>query len=417
MIMESEINESRSVEKKFTDSVAALRNKVIENLVSSGFSIEGKSVLSVPQDKEFIRKVHANAVFFLREKKKAFIEKYDGIFIEKFIIDGKELDVHNIQPMLRKIDTKLDNALFNWVKLHWSIPISAGYGRRLRYVVYDKGNSAVMGIIGLADPVYALGDRDRYIGWTTDVKKKNLKHVMDAFVLGAVPPYSYILGGKLIASLLTSPRIRTDFSKQYKGKKSRISGELFDGKLVAITTASAFGKSSVYDRINITGGSKFLHIGWSKGSGEFHFLNGLYEQLRDLALPTLKWTKNPRWGKGSRNRRVVIQEALRILNLPPDLIYHNITRELFLVPLGSKSLNFLRNETKQIGYYDISQNEIVEFALERWMIPRSKRKPDYLEFKREQYSLSLQKEQGETSFRPLRLTAKNCTHSNGPNYQ
>lgn len=389
--MEPEIKESTTVEQDSIESLAALRYRVIEELINSGFSIEDDRILSVPQDKEFFRKVHANAVAFLREKKRKFIEQCDEMFLEKFIINGTDLDIHNIRPVLSKIDGKLDNALFNWIKLHWSIPISAGYGRRLRYVVYDRGNSAIMGIIGLADPVFALGDRDRYIGWTADVRKRNLKHVMDAFVLGAVPPYSYILGGKLVASLLMSPKIRTDFSKQYRGKKSLISGEIFDGKLAAITTASALGKSSVYDRISINGGSKFLHVGWSKGSGEFHFLNDLYQQIYDLALPTLKWTKNPRWGKGSRNRRVVIQEGLRILNLPANMIYHNIPRELFLVPLGSRTFNFLRNETKQIGYFGITQDEIVKYALKRWVIPRSERKLDYLEFKKEQYCISLQK--------------------------
>lgn len=389
--MEPEIKESTTVEQDSIESLAALRYRVIEELINSGFSIEDDRILSVPQDKEFFRKVHANAVAFLREKKRKFIEQCDEMFLEKFIINGTDLDIHNIRPVLSKIDGKLDNSLFNWIKLHWSIPISAGYGRRLRYVVYDRGNSAIMGIIGLADPVFALGDRDRYIGWTADVRKRNLKHVMDAFVLGAVPPYSYILGGKLVASLLMSPKIRTDFSKQYRGKKSLISGEIFDGKLAAITTASALGKSSVYDRISINGGSKFLHVGWSKGSGEFHFLNDLYQQIYDLALPTLKWTKNPRWGKGSRNRRVVIQEGLRILNLPANMIYHNIPRELFLFPLGSRTFNFLRNETKQIGYFGITQDEIVKYALKRWVIPRSERKLDYLEFKKEQYSISLQK--------------------------
>ena len=388
--MEPEIKESTTVEQKPIEPLAALRYRVIKNLVDSGFSIENDRILMVPQDKEFIRKAHANAVTFIREKKREFIEQYDKTLLEKFIINGKDLDVHNIRPVLRKIDTKPDNTLFNWIKLHWSIPISAGYGRRLRYVVYDRGNSAVMGVIGLADPVFALGDRDRYIGWSGEMRKRNLKHVMDAFVLGAVPPYSYILGGKFVASLLMSPKIRTDFSKQYKGKKSLISGEIFDGKLAAITTASALGKSSVYDRINIKGGSKFLHVGWSKGSGEFQFVNGLYEQIYDLALPTLKWTKNPLWGKGSRNRRVIIQEGLRILNLPANMLYHNISRELFLVPLGSRTFNFLRNETKQIGYYGITQDEIVKYALKRWVIPRSERQWDYLEFKRERYSLSAQ---------------------------
>jgi len=35
---------------------------------------------------------------------------------------------------------------------------------------------------------------------------KRLVNVMDAYVLGAVPPYNMLLGGKLVASLVRSPR-------------------------------------------------------------------------------------------------------------------------------------------------------------------------------------------------------------------
>lgn len=196
IIMEPEIEESATVEHKTIESLADLRHRVLRSLVDSGFSLENDRILMIPQDKDFIRKVHANAVRFLREKKKKFIEQYDETVLLKCIINGKDLDVHNIRPVLRKIDTKFDNTVFNWVKLHWSIPTSAGYGRRLRYIVYDMGNSAVIGIIGLADPVFALGDRDRYIGWSVDMRKRNLKHLMDAFVLGTLPPYSMILGGE-----------------------------------------------------------------------------------------------------------------------------------------------------------------------------------------------------------------------------
>ena len=312
---------------------AILKEKIFENLKKSGFSIADDKVLLVPEDKDFIRSVHENSISFLRQKKRAFVEKVDDVILNEYVLDGKDLDLDNIHPKLVSITRDKENDVFNWVKLHWSIPISAGYGRRLRYLVYDEGNSAVMGIIGLADPVYGLWYRDRFIGWSPEIKKKNLKHIMDAFVLGAIPPYSYLLGGKLVASLVTSSRITKDFKEKYGGKRTLISNDIFDGKLAAITTASALGKSSIYDRIKIEGGSQFLHVGWSKGSGEFQFFNGIYDDLFKLAHKKAQTSKNIKWGTGVRNRRAVIRIGLRMLNLPPKLLYHNIKRELFLVPL------------------------------------------------------------------------------------
>ena len=394
--MEHDIEESATAEQRSLESRTDLRYRVLESLVSSGFSLENDRTLMVPQDKELIRRVHANAVGFLREKKRKFIEQYDETLLEKCIIDGKDLDIHNIQPVLRKIDTKFDNAVFNWVKLHWSIPTSAGYGRRLRYIVYDKGNSSVVGIIGLADPVFALGDRDKFIGWSGEMRKKNLKHVMDAFVLGAVPPYSMLLGGKLVASMLFAPQIVIDFRNKYRGKKTVISGEVFDGKLAAITTASALGRSSVYDRIKIPGTSGFLHVGWSKGSGEFQFFNGVYDELFKLAHVGANRLKNQKWGTGVRNRRAVIRTGLEMLGLPSNLLYHNIHRELFLVPLGHKSLEFLNGKSDQIGYHSVRIEELSNYAIQRWVLPRSQRITGYLEFNKNSYSLKLKGENSIT---------------------
>lgn len=364
-----------------------LRNRILEELKKSGFSIVDNKTLVIPEEKEYFRKVHENAVEYLREKKSNFILKNDERMIDKYIIDGKTLDIKNIQPLLIPIVSKEQSDLFNWTKLHWSIPTSSGYGRRLRYLVYDKGNSSLIGIIGLADPVFALKGRDNYIGWSPEVRKKRLKHVMDAFVLGAVPPYSFLLGGKLVGSLITSTKISNDFKQKYGGKPTLISNEIFDGKLAAITTASALGKSSVYDRIRIEKGSQFIHVGWTKGSGEFQFINGVYQLLFELAHSKAEYLKNPKWGNGTRNRRTVVRTGLKMLNLSQNLIYHNVKRELFLVPLGTKSIEFLRGDTKLIEYYNKSTDDISEFALKRWIVPRSERRKEYIQFSKEKYSL------------------------------
>jgi hypothetical protein len=104
-----------------------------------------------------------------------------------------------------------DGLLWRWLSLHWSIPVSSGYGRRLRFLVIDNGHHGkVIGLIGLADPVFALGARESWVGWDAPTRSQRLANVMDAYVLGAVPPYSGLLGGKLVALLATS--IREAFS-------------------------------------------------------------------------------------------------------------------------------------------------------------------------------------------------------------
>ena len=368
-------------------SLSDLRRSIYENLLKSGFVISDGCRLSLPNDKSLIRKAHEASVNHIIENKTKFISRFEDRFLDRYIIDGKELDVDNIKPVLIAVSNTHGSDLFRWIKLHWSIPISAGYGRRLRYLVYDKGNSAIIGIIGLADPVYGLEDREHLIGWDVETKKHKLKNIMDAFVLGAVPPYSLILGGKLVASMVGSPRIRSDFKSKYGGKMTRISQETFDGKLAAITTASALGKSSVYDRIKIPGAFEFIHVGWSKGSGEFQFYNGVYEDIFKLAHDASLRYKNPKWGNGVRNRRTVIQKGLKMLDLSPDLLYHSIRRELFIVLLGSNSIRFLRGETKRISYFRLTESGIADYAINRWMIPRSQRKRGFLDFKKEKYSL------------------------------
>jgi len=80
----------------------------------------------------------------------------------------------------------------------------------------DKSNDKLMGIFGLTDPVIGLKDRDEWIGWTKEQKENRLWHVLDAYILGAVPPYSELLGAKLVASLTTSNEVRDAFRENMK---------------------------------------------------------------------------------------------------------------------------------------------------------------------------------------------------------
>jgi hypothetical protein len=121
---------------------------------------------------------------------------------------GQDVIPEHIDPTFEIVAAGTRDAdLFRLVTLLWSVPVSRGYGRRMRFLVRDRANGKVIGVFALGDPVFNLGARDRWVGWSADDRRLRLVNVMDAFVVGAVPPYSYLLGGKLVFSLIGSAEV------------------------------------------------------------------------------------------------------------------------------------------------------------------------------------------------------------------
>ena len=321
--------------------------------------------------KERIRKLHETAVQHRIEKAK------DGLFRKEdelltYIASGTDIVPTKIAPRIVEVQRgSKEELLFRYACLHWSIPISSGYGRRLRFLVTDEQNNKLIGIIGLGDPVYSLRPRDEWIGWTLDHRKSRLANVMDAFVLGAVPPYSFLLCGKLVAMLASSNTIRDAFKRKYGGTCSIISQRTHDGRLAMITTTSALGRSSIYNRLRIDQRLLYRSVGFTKGSGEFHFANGLYSAITQFAEHHCEPTaKQQLWGSGFRNRREVIKKCLPVLGLSSDWLYHGIEREVFVTPLARNTKEFLRGEHTRLRWHHYSEGQIIDHFRTRWMLPR-----------------------------------------------
>jgi hypothetical protein len=294
-----------------------------------------------------------------------------------------------ISPRLVEVEPGTeDEFLFRYARLHWSIPVSAGYGRRLRFLVYDDSNGKLVGLFGLGDPVFSLGPRDRWIGWNHEAKRRRLRCVMDAFVLGAVPPYSQLLCAKLVALLATSDEVRHAFRRKYGGRSSFIGRKPLDGRLALITTTSALGRSSIYNRLRFGESPAFESVGFTLGSGEFHFTNGVYRDLRDYAVRRCEPTaKHERWGEGFRNRRELLRKVLPLLGLSRELVYHGIRREIFVAPLARNSAAFLRGEHDRLRWHRRPAKEIFEWFRERWLLPRAARDERYRTFDPATYRL------------------------------
>lgn len=362
-------------EASLTRSHLKLRRKILRSLNAQGFRV--RSGLLVPPDQESkatLRQLHREAVAHSIERARPALEHHEQRLL-KFIAVGTEVDPTKIQPRLVEVlANSEEELLFRYARLHWSIPVSAGYGRRLRFLVFDDSNNKLIGLFGLGDPVIGLAQRDQWIGWSAEQKRRRLQCVMDLFVLGAVPPYSQLLCGKLVALLASSCEVQEAFRRKYEGHRAIISGRPSDGRLALLTTTSALGRSSIYNRLRYREESVFVSAGFTKGSGEFHFSNGFYNELRQLALAhCVPTSKHRNWGEGFRNKRELLRKVLPLLELSPDLLYHGVRREIFLAPMGSNAAAFLRGEDETLQCYWRSADDLFAWFRERWLLPRAAR--------------------------------------------
>jgi Domain of unknown function (DUF4338) len=349
-----------------------LRIKIIRSLRAQGFRVRNGAILPPAElSKDRIRTLHEAAVEHKIERAKEGLVRKEAALLDR-IASGGEVVPSQISPRLVEVvpDSE-DELLFRYASLHWSVPVSSGYGRRLRFLVVDDSNGKLIGLIGLGDPVYGLRPRDEWIGWTPTDRKKRLVNVMDAFVLGAVPPYSHLLCGKLVAMLVTCDKVRNVFKRKYGGLRSLIRRRSHDGRLAMITTTSALGRSSIYNRLRYANRLLYQSVGFTLGSGEFHFSNGLYGSISAFSEKHCQPTaKQERWGTGFRNRREVIRKCLAEVGLSSDWVYHGIEREMFVVPLAQNSREFLRGEHSHLMWFHQSEKEIFEHFRRRWMLPR-----------------------------------------------
>lgn len=366
-----------------------LRARVHRSLLRQGFEIrDGAIMVPAVRDKGELRALHHEAVMYNRSRSRAGLERHEGRLLSR-IANGPDIDPELIVPELVEVQPKSEEELlFRYVRLHWSIPVSAGYGRRLRFIVRDRSNGMLIGIIGLGDPVFGLGPRDRWVGWDFAARRRRLKHVMDLFVLGAVPPYSGLLCGKLVALLATSREVRQAFQRKYGGRQAYISRHTFDGGLAMLTTTSALGRSSVYNRLRYRGRTVYHSVGFTRGTGDFHFSNGCYSALRQLAESHCKATaKHDSWGGGFRNRRELVRKALPLLGLSTRLQSHGVRREVFAVPLATNTTAFLCGADDRLTHYGESADDLFQWFRERWLLPRASRTRRYRSFRRETYRL------------------------------
>ena len=363
-----------------------LKRKVRRHLRQIGFKKQNDGSLAIDGDgKGAVRALHAAQRKTRLAKNRALLSERAPSLLQYFA-SGEDINPEEISPRLERVYAGTQQSeLFRLASLTWSVPVSNGFGRRLRYLVWDDSNDKLVGLIAIGDPVFNLAVRDNLIGWSAKDRSARLVNVMDAYVLGALPPYSQLLAGKMIACLIRTKEIYQDFKAQYGDTTGVISGANKQARLIAVTTSSSMGRSSVYNRLKLDGTRYFESLGYTEGWGHFHIPDRLFSELRSyLRRKDHPYADLHRFGEGPNWRLRTTRAALKELGLNDNILRHGVRREVFISFLVSEGARLLLTGTGQPDISGLrSVDEVAELALERWIRPRAKRESEYLEWTHE----------------------------------
>ncbi|WP_432049461.1 Druantia anti-phage system protein DruA [Verrucosispora sp. NA02020] len=220
------------------------------------------------------------------------------------------------------------------------------------------------------------------------------ENVMEIITCGAVPPYGEVLGGKLVAMLLTSPRVAKDVADRYAGRVSLIASGLKGQAVVrrpaltVLTTSSLYSVgSSQYNRIRIPatavgegcGQVSYDRIGKTDSFGTVQFAPDTADVLVDLGRldDGDRRLVNHLFGEGMSPKMRALRSGLEALGLEPEkFLKHHSPRLLYAARLAHNTDNVLFGLENEPDY--IQQpidgadgvEELIAYWRTRWLAPR-----------------------------------------------
>jgi hypothetical protein len=357
-----------------------VRLLIVRDLLRLGWEMnfKGNSVLIKPPA-SYDKQVVKDSMQIKRQeslaKHAAWIKEHAEL-AQQNLADGDLAWESKIKPVIEICETQKQLDIFRLFRFYWSSPYSEYVGRRIKLLIRDQAlpQKPLIGIAALGSSIVHIPDRDTWIGWDKKTRTKNLVYTMDAYVLGALPPYNHLLGGKLISYLVASNEVREIYERKYKGKVTNISRRIAN-RLACIFTTSLYGKSSQYNRIKYNDELIYIRVGQTKGYGTLHLTDETFDAMRDL-LESRNILVTNRFGDGPVWRMRVIRTAADILGFDSDfLLKHSFQREIYAVPLARNFKEFLQDQQNNLKYHDYPLKELIGYWKKRWLNQR-KKNPD-----------------------------------------
>ena len=348
---------------------SSLIRKINRTLRMQGYDIS-KGMFSLTRaDRDDLRQTHALAKKERIARKLPFIRDHSK-FIQDHMIDGKDLRIEDISPrLIPVVRTSHWETLFRWWNyVWWSMPYEAAYGRQMRYIVWDQHHQAVIGLLGLHSPLLSWAPRDRYLGLPPAERDYWVNQSMSAQRVGAVPPYNIVLGGKLVAMLMTSDTLRKDFRRKYSKQATVLQKRELPANLLFITTTGAFGKSSLYTRLRFGEEQLASFIGYSNGSGSFHVPDAIYEQmLTELGKSGVNVQRG--YGHGPSRKLRLIRAGMESLGYQNG-VFHGVKRAIYLFRFARNLDRLIAGKAQRPFWHHRQESDLTDFWKNRWILPR-----------------------------------------------
>ena len=296
--------------------------------------------------------------------------------------NGSDITPENITPKLLLVKTTEEQDLFRLARYTWSLPYSRGYGRRLRFLIIDEGHDTLMGVLGLQSAPINFLPRDRRVSYPENRKVELVNQTMDAFTLGAVPPYNRLLGGKLMVCAAASKDIVDAYREKYAGTTTWIDGKTLPSHLVMVTTTSAFGRSSIYNRVNYrdasTGQQRKLAepLGYTKGYGNFH-LQEVYPDIKKFLAQQGYEDATLGYGRGPKPVWQNISRTLTMLGMSHKELNHGVTRQAWGITLAKNAWDYLGGNEAVPEFYNIPFEQLAAWWKDERLLPRAERIDDW----------------------------------------
>ena len=279
-----------------------------------------------------------------------FMDRADTIDrLEKTIwqptdIYNKELtiqEINSIEPIVEPVEQGNAKANEDWIitrRLIHSMEFTANPGRNVKFYVKDKVSGKVLGMICLGSDVTSLGVRDTLIGWNKENKFKEgkLNHTAIGTTICCVQPLGFnMLGGKLVAQMVTSKVVRDTWKK------------LYGQTLVGISTTALYGIHSMYNGI-----PQWKTLGETKGKISLKpddtFYDTWHQWLKENKTEDYKRVTTSKTGQPVTGiKQKIIQLIYKELDIKRAKYEHGFKRGCYFANIYQNGKEFLRSEINE----------------------------------------------------------------------
>lgn len=252
----------------------------------------------------------------------------------------------------------------------------------------------------LTDPRYATATLEKHrVKSAVKVVLDALKgrragaNLLEITTCGAIAPYNRILGGKLVALLMLSPRVGADYQRQYSSPSiisSQMKNRLVtrDNTLVYLGTTSLYVHgSSQYNRLKLPTGTiapdqeciRFQAIGQTSGFGTIQFSPKTSRAIDAFLADKDDFKEvNSVFGEGTSPKLRKMQMGLHRLGFDASkLLRHQQHRLIYGAPLFPKAREWLQERVEELPRFVAKPKEfedaterIVSFWRRRWLSSR-----------------------------------------------